>query len=207
MKWIDIGMSQRKMNNNHLYSMKRFNLCLTLLSLILLVAACHSQPQRNGHSGVETSEQTSKQDSTIYGVCGDGTMMHSLQLITDGGDTLTFALPESETGTPTVVGGLLAGDRLAVVEGQPIDGERSARKVINLTTLQGKWTSIDKNFEILEGGEVKSDVEAEKNPWTTWKILNGKLLLNRDTFDIDNLGSDSLYLENKVGIFVYKRVE
>ena len=86
-------------------------------------------------------------------------------------------------------------------------GEKCARKVINLTTLQGKWTSIDKNFEILEGGEVKSDVEAEKNPWTTWKILNGKLLLNRDTFDIDNLGSDSLYLENKVGIFVYKRVE
>ncbi len=207
MKWTNIGMSQRKMSNNHLYSMKKFNFYLTLLSFVLLMAACHSKPQQNRHSGVETSEQTSTQDSTIYGVCGDGTMMHSLQLITDGGDTITFALPDSETGIPTVVGGLLAGDRLAVVEGQPIDGERSARKVINLTTLQGKWTSIDKNFEILEGGEVKSDVEAEKNPWTTWKILNGKLLLNRDTFDIDNLGSDSLYLENKVGIFVYKRVE
>ena len=200
-------MSQRKMNNNYLYSMKRFNLCLTLLSLILLMAACNSKPRQNGNSGVESSKQTSTQDSTIYGVCGDGSMMHSLQLITDGGDTITFALPDSENGIPTVVGGLLAGDRLAVVEGQPIDGERSARKVINLTTLQGKWTSIDKNFEILEGGEVKSDVEAEKNPWTTWKILNGKLLLNRDTFDIDNLGSDSLYLENKVGIFVYKRME
>lgn len=195
------------MNNNYLYSMKRFNLCLTLLSLILLMAACNSKPRQNGNSGVESSKQTSTQDSTIYGVCGDGSMMHSLQLITDGGDTITFALPDSENGIPTVVGGLLAGDRLAVVEGQPIDGERSARKVINLTTLQGKWTSIDKNFEILEGGEVKSDVEAEKNPWTTWKILNGKLLLNRDTFDIDNLGSDSLYLENKVGIFVYKRME
>ncbi len=207
MKWTNIGMSQRKMNNNYLYSMKRFNLCLTLLSLILLMAACNSKPRQNGNSGVESSKQTSTQDSTIYGVCGDGSMMHSLQLITDGGDTITFALPDSENGIPTVVGGLLAGDRLAVVEGQPIDGERSARKVINLTTLQGKWTSIDKNFEILEGGEVKSDVEAEKNPWTTWKILNGKLLLNRDTFDIDNLGSDSLYLENKVGIFVYKRME
>lgn len=187
--------------------MRRFCLCLTLFSLMFLISACHDKPQRNNDKKVESSEQTVIQDSTIYGVCGDGTMMHSLQLITDGGDTLAFVLPDSADGSKTVVGGLLAGDRLAVVEGQLIDGEKCARKVINLTTLQGKWTSIDKNFEVLEGGEVKSDVEAEKNPWTTWKILNGKLLLNRDTFDIDELGSDSLYLENKVGIFVYKRVE
>ena len=187
--------------------MKKLSFCLTLLSLAFFISACHNKPQRNNNTGVEPSEQTATQDSTIYGVCGDGTMMHTLQLVTDGGDTITFALPDSDDGTQTVVGGLLAGDRLAVVEGKPIDGEKCAKKVINLTTLQGKWTSIDKNFEILEGGEVKSDVEAEKNPWTTWKILNGKLLLNRDTFDIDNLGSDSLYLENKVGIFVYKRVE
>lgn len=195
------------MNINHSYGMKRFCLCLTLFSLMFLISACHDKPQRNNNKEVEASEQSVVQDSTIYGVCGDGTMMHSLQLITDGGDTLAFVLSDSADGNKTVVGGLLAGDRLAVVEGQLIDGEKSARRVINLTTLQGKWTSIDKNFEVLEGGEVKSDVEAEKNPWTTWKILNGKLLLNRDTFDIDELGSDSLYLENNVGIFVYKRVE
>jgi hypothetical protein len=139
--------------------MKKKYFSLALLSLIFLISACHDKPQRNV-KGVEASEQTDTKDSTIYGVCGDGTMMHSLQLITDGGDTLAFALPDSADGSQTVVGGLLAGDRLAVVEGQPIDGEKCARKVINLTTLQGKWTSIDKNFEILEGGEVKSDVEA-----------------------------------------------
>lgn len=186
--------------------MRRYYLCFALLSLMFLISACRDKPQRNNNK-VESSEQTTTQDSTLYGVCGEGTMMHSLQLITDGGDTIVFALPDSDDGAQTVVGGLLAGDRLAVVEGQPVDGEKCARKVINLTTLQGKWTSIDKNFEILEGGEVSSDVEAEKNSWTTWKILNGKLLLNRDTFDIDEIGSDSLYLENKVGIFVYKRVK
>ncbi len=207
MKWTDIGMRQRKMNNNLRYIMNRFNLCLALLSLMFLISACHDKPRHTNNNDVKPAEQTAPQDSTIYGVCGDGTMMHSLQLITDGGDTLTFALPDSADVAQTVVGGLLAGDRLAVVEGQPVDGEKCAQKVVNLTTLQGKWTSIDKNFEILEGGEVKSNIEAEKNPWTTWKILNGKLLLNRDTFDIDGLGSDSLYLENKVGIFVYKRVE
>ncbi|GJG30157.1 hypothetical protein PRBRB14_10360 [Hallella multisaccharivorax DSM 17128] len=152
-------------------------------------------------------EQTTTPDSTVYGVCGDGTMMHTLQLITDAGDTMTYALPDTEDGSQPVVGGLLAGDRLAVVGGRPLDGERTARKVINLTTLQGKWISLDKNFEILEGGEVKSNIEAEKNPWTSWKIFNGKLLLNRDTFNIDELGSDSLYLENHAGIFVYKRAK
>ncbi len=207
MKWINIGLRQRKMNINHRYGMKRFCLCMTLFTLMFSISACHKKPHQNNNKEVEPSEQTVTEDSTIYGVCGDGTMMHTLQLITDGGDTLVFALPDSADGNKIVVGGLLAGDRLAVVEGQLIDGEKCARKVINLTTLQGKWTSIDKNFEILEGGEVKSDVEAENNPWTTWKTLNGKLLLNRDTFDIDELGSDSLYLENKVGIFVYKRVE
>ena len=206
MKWTDIGMRQRKMNSNYCYNMRRCYLCFALLSLMFLISACRDKPQRNNNK-LESSEQTTTQDSTLYGVCGEGTMMHSLQLITDGGDTIVFALPDSDDGAQTVVGGLLAGDRLAVVEGQPVDGEKCARKVINLTTLQGKWTSIDKNFEILEGGEVSSDVEAEKNSWTTWKILNGKLLLNRDTFDIDEIGSDSLYLENKVGIFVYKRVK
>lgn len=206
MKWTDIGMRQRKMNSNYRYNMRRYYLCFALLSLMFLISACRDKPQRNNNK-VESSEQTTTQDSTLYGVCGEGTMMHSLQLITDCGDTIVFALPDSDDGAQTVVGGLLAGDRLAVVEGQPVDGEKCARKVINLTTLQGKWTSIDKNFEILEGGEVSSDVEAEKNSWTTWKILNGKLLLNRDTFDIDEIGSDSLYLENKVGIFVYKRVK
>ena len=116
-------------------------------------------------------------------------------------------LNEDENGDVNVVGGLLAGDRLAVVEGPETDGERVAEKVINLTTLLGKWTSLDKNFEIEEDGTVKSTVQAEQNPWTNWRIVNGRLVLNRDTFDIDNLGSDSLYLENKNGIFVYKRAK
>ena len=100
----------------------------------------------------------------------------------------------------------MAGDRLAVI-GHEVNGERYAQRVINLTTLLGKWTSLDKNFEILEGGQIKNNVKAETNPWTSWKICNGKLLLNKDTFVIDNLGADSLYLENKDGIFAFKRLK
>ena len=54
---------------------------------------------------------------------------------------------------------------------------------------------------------MKSSVKAEQNPWTEWRVYNGQLLLNRDTFAIDNLGADSLYLENKEGIFVYHRLQ
>lgn len=165
---------------------------------------CQNKPQpQNSTDSIEGSVSTP--DSTVYGVCGENTAMHTLELITDAGDTLQYVYGEGEDDP--VVGGLLAGDRIAVVGGPVIDGDKTAKKIINLTTLLGKWTSLDKNFEIMEGGVVKSNVEAEKNPWTSWKILNGQLLLNRDTFNIDNLGSDSLYLENKEGIFVYKRVK
>lgn len=131
--------------------------------------------------------------------------MHELQLISDDGDTLNVFI--SDENPDIVQGGLLAGDRIALIGYKAQDGEMMAQKIINLTSLQGKWTSIDKNFDIMEGGEVKNNVKAETNPWTTWKILNGKLLLNKDTFDIDKLGPDSLLLENHQGIYTFKRQE
>lgn len=152
-------------------------------------------------------------DSTVYGVCGDGTSMHSLQLVTDAGDTLTYTILDSEADldgevsggiVSNVEGGLMAGDKVAVT-GLKVDGELIANRVINVTSLLGHWTSLDKNFEIEEGGTVRSSLKAETNPWTSWKILNGQLLLNRDTFDITSLGADSLYIENQKGIYTFKR--
>lgn len=179
-------------------------ICVCSVALAGAISSCQNKPQSRVIDS-DTIAEPETVDSTVYGVCGENTSMHSLELITDAGDTLLYIYDADEESP--VVGGLLAGDRLAVVNGQPLDGERTAKKIINLTTLIGKWTSLDKNFEIQEGGVVVSTVEAEKNHWTSWKILNGQLLLNRDTFDIDNLGSDSLYLENKEGIFVYNRVK
>lgn len=152
-------------------------------------------------------------DSTVYGVCGEGTSMHSLELITDAGDTITYTILDAEADldgglssgpVTTVVGGMMSGDKMAVT-GHKVEGEMLADRVINVTSLLGHWTSIDKNFEIEEGGTVRSNVKAETNPWTSWKILNGQLLLNRDTFAIDNLGADSLAIENARGIFLFKR--
>ncbi len=174
---------------------------------LMLFAACDSRhAAQPADSDADTTITEAIADSSVYGIVGEGTAMHTLEVITDVGDTLEFVLADADADVPTVLGGLLAGDRVAVVS-HTADGEQVADKVVNITSLLGKWTSIDKNFEIQEGGVVISNIKVEKNPWTSWKILNGHLVLNRDTFDITNLGSDSLYLENKEGIFVYKRLK
>lgn len=177
-----------------------------LLFLVLMLAACDAKkkPQVG-----DTDEVVEVNDTTVYGVCGEGTSMHSLEIITDAGDTLVYTLlsqdAETEVETPSdVQGGLMAGDKMAVTGHKTAD-ELVADRVINVTSLLGHWTSIDKNFTIEEGGTVHSAVKAETNPWTSWKILNGSLLLNRDTFCIEGLSADSLYLENQNGIFTFKR--
>ena len=77
--------------------------------------------------------------------------MHSLQLITDDGRVMNLLVDtDNEADNSTVKGGLLAGDRMAVTIAV-VDGDSTACTAINLTTLTGRWTSIDRNFEIVEG--------------------------------------------------------
>ena len=180
---------------------------MALLFLVLMLAACDAKKEKP--QVADTDEVVEVNDTTVYGVCGEGTSMHSLEIITDAGDTLVYTLlsqdAETEVETPSdVQGGLMAGDKMAVTGHKTAD-ELVADRVINVTSLLGHWTSIDKNFTIEEGGTVHSAVKAETNPWTSWKILNGSLLLNRDTFCIEGLSADSLYLENQNGIFTFKR--
>lgn len=184
---------------------KLFYLGVILLGMMSVVACKHKQSSSNLEIK-DSLNDSSVTDTTLYGLCGEGSSMHNIELITDLGDTLEFMAMDEGSDSAFIIGGLLAGDRLAVI-GHEVNGERYAQRVINLTTLLGKWTSLDKNFEILEGGQIKNNVKAETNPWTSWKICNGKLLLNKDTFVIDNLGADSLYLENKDGIFAFKRLK
>lgn len=181
-----------------------------MAAAVVFLAGCNAKKEKP-QAVVDDEEMVA--DSTVYGVCGEGTSMHSLELITDAGDTITYTILDAEADldgglssgpVTTVVGGMMSGDKMAVT-GHKSEGEMLADRVINVTSLLGHWTSIDKNFEIEEGGTVRSNVKAETNPWTSWKILNGQLLLNRDTFAIDNLGADSLAIENARGIFLFKR--
>ncbi len=182
-------------------------LYLMVAFLLVCMQACKENKTAKVIVANDSIAVTEEIDSTIYGICGEGTAMHTLELITDAGDTLSLYIhDETDMVTSPVKGGLMCGDRMAVVTRVSENDELEAIEVINLTSLLGKWTSVDKNFEILEGGELRSYAKVEKAPWTSWKILNGKLLFNKDTFSIFELGADSMYLENKSGIFSYKRV-
>ncbi|MEE0335831.1 MAG: hypothetical protein U0I89_00840 [Prevotella sp.] len=186
----------------------RFSLKHTLpLVLLSCLMACNGNKQKNTDNSAATDTATAA-DSTLYGICGEGTAMHTLQLITLTGDTLNLSLlPDDDDDADTratVNGGLMCGDHLAVLATTTADGP-IATKVVNLTSLMGRWTSISRNFVIEEGGIVTSDVKAETRPYTSWKIFNGQLLLGRDTFNIVTLGPDSLAIENHNGIYLYKR--
>lgn len=174
--------------------------------LILGVSGCQEQKKPTPNLWNDDEQDSLEMpDTTVYGVCGDGTAMHSLELITNQGDTLLMGM--GDDSIPCVRGGLSVGDRLAVIikKGNEEEWDR-ASLVINLTTLLGKWAALDKTFELQEGGVVVSTV-VEPHPLTEWKIFNGHLVLSSDTFDIYELGADSLYLENKNGIFAYKRMK
>ena len=181
--------------------MKKSIIFTAVFGSIALLASCNGGKTDNADAQRDTLNVGSA-DSTIYGKCGEGTMMNTLELVTDDGKTLTFTIDE-ENGSD-VQGGMVSGDRMAVTYYKTAD-ENIAHKVINLTTLLGRWTSLDKNFTINEDGSIESSIQAESKPYTAWTTCNGKLILNTDTFEVLALGADSLSLENSKGIFVYKR--
>ena len=189
------------MKNKNGKMMKKSIISTAVFGCLALLSSCNggktdsTEPQRDTlNAGIA--------DSTVYGKCGVGTMMNTLELVTDDGKTLTFTIDE-EKGSD-VQGGMMSGDRMAVTYYKTAD-ENIAHKVINITTLQGRWTSLDKNFTINEDGSIESNIQAESKPYTAWTICNARLILNTDTFDVLSLGADSLELESAKGIFVYKR--
>lgn len=145
------------------------------------------------------------QDSTIYGLCGEGSAMNTLQLITDTGDTLNLSVAEAKEQNH-VLGGYNVGDRMAVLT----DRERTmATLVINQSALLGNWVmpnpidgSDETGISIREGGVAES-IEQTSIVFHTWRITNGLLELvflreggadEEETclYEILSLGNDSL---------------
>lgn len=184
---------------------------ITMATLIVLaVAGCKpSKPNNNGteeiSSDADSVAASQEKDTTIYGSFVDGGHA-GFMLKCDDDSTREFVI-DIDNDSNVVLGGMAEGDQMAVISKTNGLGEHVATKVINLTTLQAQWTSLDKNFDIEKGGTVKSHQQGESQPWTSWRIFNGHLILNRDTFDIDRLDGDSLFLENKEGIFAYSRTK
>lgn len=173
-----------------------------LLAAALLMTACNGKTENP--SGEGTDSLTSLMpDTALYGTVGEGTTMHVLELKTDGGKTLSFEMNTDEESD--VQGGVYSGDRVTLTFTENENGEKCVTRMVNLTSLLGKWTSLDRNFKIQEDGAVESTGAAETRPYTQWSMSNAQLILNADTFDVVTLGPDSMSLENDKGIFVYKR--
>ena len=181
---------------------KTFYFIMSLFILAVAISCTDNKPKSVMSQSGEVEDSVSTNDSTIYGTMVDGGM-NSIILLTDNGDTLEYLVNPDDT-LEVVKGGKINGDRFAII-GYKEYGDNFMRSAINLTSLLGNWSSLDRNFEIKEGGTVTSSLQSEKNPWTAWKIWNGKLILSKDTFDVENLGADTLSLENKAGIFVFTR--
>lgn len=185
---------------------------------LALISSCNENKKSPIPEGSELA-QTVQADTAFYGVGGSGTSMHSLMVISDTGDTLIFAVtphgempdegepdPIGHADEPTMIAGGIpnVGDRVSVTATGSRD-ELTALAIVNLTSLQGRWNSIERDFEICEGGVVKQASHTERAPWTEWRMYNGQLILGTDTFAVNAITPDSLLLENSHGIYAYTR--
>lgn len=189
--------------------MKRLRIFTVALAAIAIMAGCKNSKPTNdapGNDSTAVSNVSNDGDSTVYGVCKAGAM-HTMEMQGEDGKYYNFQIDMEDSAT--VMGGLLEGDRMAVtyrVEKGDGYADTIATRVINLSTLEAEWSSIDRNFEIQKGGTIQSHQQGETKPWTSWRIYNGHFLMDKDTFDITRLDADSLFLENQVGLWAYKRI-
>lgn len=164
-----------------------------------------NQQQQVAEDDDDSTQVYIPRDQTVYGICGNGTAMNTLQLLTDNGDTLSLDLTKAQENNQ-VFGGLQAGDRMAVL---PNIQKTEAVIVINQNTLLGDWVmpnpidgSSEVGIRIKEGGVAES-IEQSSIIYKTWKIFNGRLeiLSQRDgggdeeelnLYELVKLGPDTL---------------
>ena len=143
-----------------------------VLALIVGITACDDKKKQSQETGEDWSENVQKQssDSTVYGLCLDGSAMNTLQMVTDSGDTLTLSTTDlQEAGM--VFGGYAVGDRMAVI----LDSEtKSLKMIVNESTLMGTWVMLNPldgtsytGFCIKDGGNLES-INQSQIDYKTW---------------------------------------
>src|SRR5574344_219719 len=205
-----------------LIMMKYFKFMIIALAATWMFSGCGSKKSDVPANDSDSISQADvmAQDSTLYGICGEGTAMNTLQLITDDGDTLMISTVQcNDKGL--ILGGLTNGDKLAVMLAKDANGVKTATSVVNLTTLLGAWVEpnpIDgssvQGFKLQEGG-IASSINMSTRTYKTWKMFNGKLLLTSvsdgsgspeegtDTFSIKTSGPDSWVVSHSETTFEY----
>lgn len=165
----------------------------------IMIASCENKSSLAGDNTIDSVE-VGVADSAFYGKVGKGTMMNTLEVVTDEGKKMQFTIDDDTISD--LQGGVFVGDRITLTADKATN---TVHKMVNISSLLGRWTSLDRNFEIKEDGSVVSSVKAESQPYTHWSMSNSRLILNADTFDVLLISPDSLSLESSKGIYVYKR--
>lgn len=163
-----------------------------------LVCSCNNKDQKP--ASVMSDNKSSDiviEDTAIYGDYSDAASQTlELRLASDTTKPVTFYIPDDSI-TPKddiVFGGIVGGSKFAVIaDKDPLgDYDYVAKKIINLTTLMGKWV------ETINHDTLKLDDEK------SW-IKNGQIIATGEPLDITYLDVDTLELESKDYIRRYYR--
>lgn len=192
---------------------------LYMLTIGLMAASCtNNKPQQYNHEETLDSIVVVNHNRTVFGLCGEGSAMNTLQLLTDSGDTLSLDLSVARESN-NIFGGYECGDKMAVL----LTNDRSAAElVINETTLLGNWVmpnpldgSSIVGISLREGGIAES-IDQSTIVYKTWRIVDGGLEIQSvregggdveetNVYRIVKLDADSLVYMNEEDLFEYSR--
>jgi len=188
------------------------------VAVVLSMSSCGGKTRPVPFDSGDSTDMSAMQDPTIYGICGEGTAMNTLQIVTDLGDTIRLDITYARDNNQ-VFGGLQAGDRMAVV---PNAKKTEALMVINQAALLGNWVmpnpldgSDEVGFRIKEGGIVEG-IEQSSITYKTWRLVRGKLELvdiregggeeeEITLYDIVKVTPDSLIIKDSEDTYEYGR--
>lgn len=164
---------------------------LLICALLIAFTSCVDTPKPQ--TAIQQPDEENPPMLVAFGTVGDGTSMHSLELINQKGDTLYFVYENN------AVGGLAVGDSVNV-EYKNIDGEYNALYIVNFSTLSHRWVSSDEagavSFTFGSDGSFSS--EGFDKHYLSWHVIGGDIFFeledHTDKYAIDLLTEDSLVL-------------
>jgi hypothetical protein len=159
-----------------------------------------------------------ERDSTIYGMCRQGTDASTLKFVSDIGETYSLDMTAARRGG-RVFGDVHVGDRLAVVLNHD---STAVYRCVNLTTLLGDWVQIsafDGSSEIgmrIKDGGIVEGIDQSDIIYQTWRIYNSYIELHwkregggqeeeMGVYTMLYLSPDSLSFSDTEDVYEYNR--
>lgn len=194
---------------------------LSALLMVSFLSSCGGKkhtPAEQSSIYDDWEEREEMENLSIFGLCLEGSTMHSLQILSDEGDTLMLDMTPAQE-EEKVYGGYAVGDRMALV----VTPQRTeALVVIDMNTLMGDWVMenpIDGTSETgitIRDGGIAESINQSSMIYQTWKLVNGQLELSgiregsgnyeeTELYQIHLLTPDSLVFANSEETFEYTR--